>query len=370
LATKMAAERLPIKICFIAPKAYSLFNPRANDVVGGAEVDLYFLATELAKDGDFAISFITGDYGQQQTETIEAVTLIKGIDFSRGVAANAVRIWRAMKQADARIYMLKTASPGVPLAALFCRLNNKIFVYRTASTVEYDGTYHRQHFFLGRAFDRALRQARVVFAQNASDKAGLERAIGRGVVVIPNGHCLGPLQQCRRETVLWAGRSDKLKQPEVFVELARNVPDRQFVMICQQATGDKNYGSLVARAKAVGNLKLVEYVPFREIDAYFQQAKVFVNTSRAEGFPNTFIQAGKWATAILSLNVNPDGFLDKHNCGICCSGDRQRLADALRSMLEGSKYLELGGNARSYVEKNHDIKEVAERYKDVFRRLV
>jgi glycosyltransferase involved in cell wall biosynthesis len=370
LPTKMAAERLPIKICFIAPKAYPLFNPQANDVVGGAEVDLYFLATELAKDKDFSVSFITADYGQAKIETVENVRIIKSLDLKKNPLNGALKVWRAMKRADAHIYILKTASPGVPLAALFCRLNNRIFVYRTASTVEYDGTYHRQHFFLGRAFDRALRQARVVFAQNASDKAGLERTIGRSVVVIPNGHSLGPLQQYRRETVLWAGRSDKLKQPEVFVELARNVPDRQFVMICQQAAGDKNYGSLVARAKAVGNLKFVEYMPFHEIDAYFQQAKVFVNTSWAEGFPNTFIQAGKWATAILSLNVNPDGFLDEHNCGICCKGDVRCLADSLRYILDGGRYVEFGKNARSYVEKNHDITNIAQRYKELLRKLV
>jgi glycosyltransferase involved in cell wall biosynthesis len=141
-------------------------------------------------------------------------------------------------------------------------------------------------------------------------------------------------------------------------------------MICQRATGDRQYDALKKQAATVQNLQFIERVPFNEIDKYFQKAKVLVNTSDSEGFPNTFIQAGKWATAILSLNVNPDGFLDKYNCGICCGGDRQRLADALRSMLEGSKYLELGANARSYVEKNHDIKEVAERYKDVFRRVV
>lgn len=35
------------KVCFIAPKAYPLFNPDVKKVFGGAEVDLYFLATVL-----------------------------------------------------------------------------------------------------------------------------------------------------------------------------------------------------------------------------------------------------------------------------------------------------------------------------------
>jgi hypothetical protein len=39
----------PIRICFIILRAYPIFNPDVKDVIGGAEVDLYLLATELAK---------------------------------------------------------------------------------------------------------------------------------------------------------------------------------------------------------------------------------------------------------------------------------------------------------------------------------
>ncbi len=53
----------PIRVCFISPKAYPLFNPNVEAVFGGAEVDLYYLATELAKDDSFTVSFITADYG-------------------------------------------------------------------------------------------------------------------------------------------------------------------------------------------------------------------------------------------------------------------------------------------------------------------
>ena len=67
-------KEAPIRVCFIAPKAYPLFNPAVKGVLGGAEVDLYFLATELAKDKNFVVTFITADYGQEETETIEGVS--------------------------------------------------------------------------------------------------------------------------------------------------------------------------------------------------------------------------------------------------------------------------------------------------------
>jgi hypothetical protein len=57
-----------LKICFIAPKTYPVFNPNVGDYFGGANVDLYYLATEMAKDKDFESSFIVADYGRYDGE--------------------------------------------------------------------------------------------------------------------------------------------------------------------------------------------------------------------------------------------------------------------------------------------------------------
>jgi glycosyltransferase involved in cell wall biosynthesis len=141
-------------------------------------------------------------------------------------------------------------------------------------------------------------------------------------------------------------------------------------MVCQTFHNDQQYKNLVALAGKIPNLQFVRHVPFNQIDAYFQRAKVLVNTSDSEGFPNTFIQAGKSGTAILSFKVNPDGFLDTHACGLCCSGDLTRLTYNLRYMLENNRYVEYGSNARRYVEEHHDIIKIAAEYKSIFARLV
>lgn len=358
----------PIRVCFISPKAYPLFNPGVKEVFGGAEVDLYFLATELAKDEDFAISFITADYGQDDVEIIDGVSVIKGLDFKKNPLSGAIRIWRAMRKTDADAYMLKTASPGTPLAAFFCLIYRKVFVYRAASSYDCDGTYLKEHFFLGKAFRWSLRKAGVVLTQSITDKKNLKETTGVSATVIANGHLLPPLSHQQREFILWVGRSADVKKPELFMALAESFPGENFTMICQRATGDDRYEELVSRAEQVGNLQFIRRVPFSKIDGYFQRAKVFVNTSDYEGFPNTFIQACKCATPVLSLNVNPDGFLDEYNCGICCDGDVDKLAEQLRILLAG-EFREYGQNGRKYVQEHHDVRKIAERYKTLFEQL-
>ena len=101
-----------IKVCFIVPRAYPLFNPDKGDYFGGAEFDLYCLATELARDSSFEVSFIVADYGQNDVETIEGVTILKSHDFNKNVFDGALQTWRAMKRADADIYFLSAHRPA------------------------------------------------------------------------------------------------------------------------------------------------------------------------------------------------------------------------------------------------------------------
>ncbi|MBW8015241.1 MAG: glycosyltransferase family 4 protein [Planctomycetes bacterium] len=367
--TTASSHSRPVRVCFVSPKAYPLFDPAADGVIGGAEVDLYLLATELAKDENYKVSCITADYGQQAEQKIENVQVIKSLNFKQNNLTGAYKIWKAMKKANADIYMIKTASSGVALTAVFCKLHKKAFLYRTAHQYECDGTYIRNHFLLGKAFARSLRSARIIFAQNADDGENLKLTLGCDSVVIPNGHRIPDTMDSEKKTILWVGRTADFKKPLLFLDIARNFPDEHFVMICQKATGDNDYDSFVAKAKQIENLTFINQVPFNEIETYFRDAKILVNTSDSEGFPNTFIQAAKYATAILSLNVNPDNFLEKNNCGIHAKGDIDQMADSLSSLIKDNKFTELGKNARQYVEKYHDVKQIAKQYKNLFGKV-
>ena len=57
-----------IKICFVQAYAYAVFNPKSKAKIGGAEVDLYNIASELAKDKRFDVCFLVADFGQKNIE--------------------------------------------------------------------------------------------------------------------------------------------------------------------------------------------------------------------------------------------------------------------------------------------------------------
>ncbi|MFC1782088.1 glycosyltransferase family 4 protein [Planctomycetota bacterium] len=346
-----------------------MFNSEAQGVIGGSEIDLYYLATELAQDQVFEVSFVVADYGQAEDEIHEGVRVLRSLDFTKNALSGGCRIWGALGRADAQVYLMKTFSPGTPLVRWFCRRRGRVFIYRTAHRYDCDGTYMRRRRFWGRAFAWSLHGAQEVLAQNETDAELLAETLGVSARVIPNGHRLPSMVQKKRDIILWVGRTTDFKRPELFMELARQHPTENFCMICQQATEDKEYRQTVEKAQGVENLEFIRYVPFHQVEEYFQRARLLVNTSDAEGFPNTFIQACKCEAPILSLNVNPDGFLDKQRCGVCAGGDWEVFGRELRRMLESDRAAEYGANGRRYVEENHDIKKIIEQYKSIFREL-
>jgi glycosyltransferase involved in cell wall biosynthesis len=359
----------PIHVCFVAPKAYPVFNPDCKGVIGGAEVDLYLAATQLAKDPAFQVSFVTADYGQPQQETRESVTIFKSLTFREISFSGAFKIWRAMRKADADIYVQEAISWGTLLVFLFCRIQGKKFVYRTAHTDECDGTCIKNDPLLGRVFIWALRKFNRIITQNFSDKLNLENLFSIKSEVIPNAIRCGHNLSGNRKYNLWVARSSTFKHPERLLSLASSFPTESFIMICPKATEDTQYEQLQQKASMVSNVRFLTRVNYREIDQYFSGAKVFVNTSDSEGFPNTFVQAAAAGTAILSYTVNPDEFLTRYNCGISCLADMDKLKQGLAFLLENNRYLEIGQNSRKYAEQTHDITKIIEHYKTIFRSL-
>lgn len=357
---------MTIKVCFVNPKSYPVFRPEVREHFGGAEVDLYVLAAELARDSRFEVSFVVADYGQPDGETIENVRIHKSLSFRQNTMIGAYKVYQALKRADADIYFNECFSPGVALIAWFCRRRGRRFIYRTASSRECDGQDIRDYPWVGRSFVWALRQAQTLITQNQTDAGNLKKTLGLDSQIIANGLRLPELADRPREIILWVGRSDPVKRADRFVTLAREFPQEKFVLICQRATGDERFEQLRRQVQTQPNCELIDYVPFNEVQAYFQRAKVVVNTSDTEGFPNVFVQAAAAGTPIVSLTVNPDGYLDRFDCGRCAQGDWPRLVSLLNEVLNPAVGQPLGAHGRRYVEHHHDIHRIIESYKTLF----
>jgi len=64
-----------MKVCFVAPYSYSLFDPSRHYPFGGLEVQAHMIATTLARRPGFKVGFVVFDHGQTPCQVIDGVTV-------------------------------------------------------------------------------------------------------------------------------------------------------------------------------------------------------------------------------------------------------------------------------------------------------
>jgi glycosyltransferase involved in cell wall biosynthesis len=342
--------------------------------VGGAEVEQVFLARELVAHG-FDICFVTYHHGVNKTEYANGIKIIKTYERNKVNKLTFLQkiklIWSALKKANADIYFHESGAKGV--LPLFCGINMKKYIYRVASdAVVLSKPLSGSYSFSQKIADvLEIRRANSVIAQTNFQKTILKERFKVESVVIKNGLVM-PKDYCKKSDppiVLWVGSISTVKQPLLFVELAKSLPRVNFEMI--GGRGDPQlYEEIEAVSKKIPNLKFHGFVPFQKIDEYFRKASIFVNTSRIEGFPNTFIQAWAHRVPVVSLTVDPDGIIQNEKLGFRSGTFKQLISDVTTLLNDEKLRKTLGENARKYAEREHDIKKTVKMYIKVFNQLL
>ncbi len=369
----------PVKICLISPWCYQLLRNRGEGKFpfGGSEVQQVELGKALLKKTNYTVSFMVGGFyrGQPDRECItlegREVWIYKTIAcFNRIWGVDSVldiwRLYRAMKAINANVYLLRGGGSLAGTVAFLARkVFGKKFIYSSAHDRDSNGEFFKNHSFLiNYAFKYGLKNANALICQHRDQQKAFQRNLGLKAHVMNTMYAMGsnPPTPKLRDYVLWVSRLNSWKRPEVFVALAKHFPTRKFLMITnsEAQTFSKKIGTHPT-------LKILEKVPLEKMDAYFEKAKLFVNTSRTEGFPNTFVQAAKNGTPILSLTVNPEGMLEKNAMGRCAYDDFDRLVEDLAETLKDKNlWRKMSENAYNYARKHHDRDRIVADYVKIF----
>jgi len=362
-----------VRACFIGLQSRSLFSTSRDVSHGGAELQAFLVAKELARRG-VAVSFVLdegetpldGDVGQLDLHCVRIIG--RGLPGISRVL-NRRRLFAVIRRARPDV-VIQTSAGGVTARAADCahRLGSR-FVYRVACDWDVDGsivTKPRERA----EYLRGLRSSDAIVVRNSHQRSELLSLHGKESTVIPSGFEMPAVApSVEKEHVLWVASSQRLKQPWLFLDLAREFPEERFVMIMPK-NDPALFAEIAEQARALPNLEFSDGVPFEEIQAFFDRAKVFVNTSTVEGFPNTFVQAAIGSTPVLSLNVDPDDVLADNGFGRCAGGDTARLSADLRSLLADEQKRErMGAAGFDYARRTHDLRAVVDQWVSLLERV-
>ncbi len=392
-----------MKICFLVPNAYSLFNARTRYPFGGSEVRAWLLGKGLSELPGYEVCFTTFDHGQSEVEKFGNVLVYKDVYFgakqatsnqvnsvlSRG-SRQVLRLLGRIKndlrpsnslnfegrrlplhkfktylEIDADVYCVFGAANYSAELIFFAKQFGKKIILFSGSDADFSSNYllkpdkTNEYGSLNKLCAYSIRNADFIVTQSDGQERLLQERFQRdSTITIKNPidlevSSVSPIVPGGKNIFLWLGKSDHIKQPDILLAVARLVPEAHFIMIMNRSNNDVY--DHIQQAKPV-NVEILEYVPFREIDLYFAKARALINTSKFEGFPNTFLQAGKHFCPVLSLNVDPDGFFSRHGCGFFVDGDIESMAAIVSKMLcDDDTYSHWASNIHSFVQKNHRL---------------
>lgn len=336
-------DKKATRICMLNYNAWGVIADLGGKQVqiGGEEVQHTLLSRYLAKAG-YTVTSLVGDFGQGPLERVAGVEVRKTFPLRAGVPGlrfftpRLSSTWAGLKAADADVYYISCAGAMVGIIAAFCRRNGRRFVFRIAS----DSDCAPDTLLVGNARDRmlyhyGLRRADRILAQTDKQAELLFKNYGLHAEVAGMFSDLPETVKsfAARETdLLWLANMRPMKRPAWFLDIVRQVPELR----CDMAGGihpaePDIYTSTEQGARGLANLRFHGQVKFGETRALFANARIFVNTSSLEGFPNTYLQA--WANGVpVVATFDPDGIIAAKGLGVYVRDAGEAVA-AIRALL-------------------------------------
>lgn len=373
-------QKLP-HVCFVAPAAWPILSGNLDiPVVGGAEMQQSHIARGLVTAG-YRVSMTCLDFGQPPYTEIDGIQVHRlhqsdaGIPGLRFFHPRLTSFWRGLRKVDADIYYQRGAGMLTGVVGAFCRIHGKKAIYAGASNAD----FFPDKPWIPNARDRwlfeyGLRAADSIVTQNETQQQHCSKYYGRESMLIRS--CYPPRMNGMADAkggVLWVSTIRKIKSPERFIAVASQMPEYRFTMIGGPGGSDSEsqlYFEYIRNlASAVPNLSFLGFVHPQEVESHFDRARVFVNTSDTEGFPNTFLQA--WARGIPTVSLFDTG--SKYQGEPVCSlaADVASTADEVQTLMRDHGVWEAkGAQCKMHFAETHSVSGVVDSYARLFDALM
>ncbi len=354
--------------CFFSP------GPRSIQVLdgdtwasGGAEAQIAYIAAALARAGH-SVSLIHGNGRGVAVPVIRSGVVCLEAAPSWRQPRSLNRFWLAMQSLSPDILYARLPSDFLWLMGLFAKLDpDRRFIYALAHDDHCNPrtSYDHKRWLHVPLYAAGLRTADVIAVQHDGQVDLLPQHLRASrIVPLPNlvRHFNTSPRSFLRTTydAAWIAMVRPEKQLELFLDLARRLPDHRFAVAGSYDT------ALSDRCRAelettIAGLPNVDYKgPLRSdgVLALLNASRMVVNTSSGEGFPNTMLEAWSVGIPVVSLSVDPGGVIEREGLGRI-GGTVDGLVGHVHELArDASLNLTIGARALAFVRSRHNFDAV------------
>jgi glycosyltransferase involved in cell wall biosynthesis len=341
---------------------------------GGSAVQSYGWIRGLMEE-EQEVYVMTNIYGKallkEECNNIKFVPLYepgKGVRWLRWLYYRVPFIYKNIKAVKPDYFYVGIPSWTSFLLGIICRLLNVKFIQRISSDIQLDDarfrkTYSATHQFFLHA---GLRLSHHILCQNNYQLQHIKKKFpGKPALKISNPVYLKNHEPVMafssRSYIAWLGIYRYPKNLKLLYEIASIMKKEQFLIAGKEtANSDRETCDYLEKLKLLPNVKFFGFLQRTQVPPYLANARFLLNTSRFEGFSNTFLEAMLVGTPILSgVQVNPDSIISKYNLGIIYNDafDLCKQYAAITPEL----YQLMSDNAKNYVAQHHGYRILAKK---------
>ncbi len=355
-------------------------------ISGGAEYQTYLLSKCLDPER-FDIFFLSLDSSREGPQTIQGIKVyfFKSHNaflnlLDTGYISNYKYIKSVIQEEKPDVMYQMMANSATWILQHLSNTFGFKFIWSCASDADFwsiklfslHGLLKTPEFFLKR---RGIRNADLILTQTVYQKDQIEKEMNCKATLLRNLHPIPTNISSKISSeikVVWLANLKRLKQPEIFIELASHFQDFEkieFIMIGRPGIGEWQE-NLEIKIEQLNNLEYVGEMSQGQVNEYLEEAHILVNTSQYEGFSNTFIQAWLRKVPVVSLNVDPDYLLSQKGLGYCSGNFETLCRDVMKLILYEPLRIAMGEKARQYACENHSIEKISKQFIDLIYLLV
>lgn len=353
-----------IKICFLLPSHWSGSK-------GGAELQVKYILEYFQSTDRFEIHYICRNY--RASLGSEFVHLVpKGIFSKYCKFVDKDNILNLLNMIQPEFIYQRVVSAYTGIAAKYCSTGKAQLILHIAHTADVEppklkfGKKLLFDIIENHYINIGLNNADYIICQTQDQADLLKRNFSKTCsLLMPN---VSPdlseadiAKDSDKKIVLWVANIKPLKGPEAFLSIAKAFSGHSRLEFHMAGKVNSQYAkNIESKAMSIRNMVFHGEISFEEVNHLMAKASLFVNTSRAEGFPNTFIQAWLNETPVVSLFVDPDHLLEENALGIFCHGDLDLLIREMANLLEPNVDPDFGKKSRSFALKKFSIENVGD----------
>lgn len=176
----------------------------------------------------------------------------------------------------------------------------------------------------------------------------------------------------KKNIILSVGRLTKNKCHTILINAFNNLDNENWeVVIVGNGDYKSNLEALIKELKLGDKIKLIEAT--KDISTYYNQAKIFVFTSRTEGFPNALLEAMHFGIPCISTNCQfgpADIIEDGENGYLIPVNDQYKLKERLLQLMSNENLRTTIGQKAKTSTEQYDSNIVQLKWIEVIERFI